>query len=179
MTTFFDSKRQFRAKLKASTNSARGIMVGFRSRPNGHACLAIDEAQAEALIVGWCSGRRTVIDSTTFAIQFSPRKPGAVWTAADIAIAEDLIARGEMSAVGVAAYESRAQGKSNASTGGLTMSPLMLSELKRHAAAWTHFQKLSPSHRQRWTDWVMGAKQEKTRSDRFARLLMDLSRPRR
>ena len=142
--------------------------------------MTLAEAIDEALCYGWCDGHRTVIDKITFAVTFSPRKKDAAWTAGHLARAEELIAERKMTAQGLAALETRPNSRGEG-THQVTheLPPMMLAELKRHAAAWTMFQRMPLSHRQKLTDWVMGAKQEKTRSDRFARLLMDLSRPRR
>jgi uncharacterized protein YdeI (YjbR/CyaY-like superfamily) len=178
MPEFFETRAKFRNWLKANAKKVRAVSVGFRTKPSGHACMTLTEAIDEALCFGWCDGRRTAIDKTTFAVSFGPRKEDAVWTVGHLARAEELIAGRKMTAQGLAALETRPKSDGEGTQVTHELPPLMLAELKRHTSAWTMFQRMPPSHRQKWTDWVMGAKQEKTRSDRFARLLMDLSRPR-
>lgn len=175
---FFETRRSFRAWLKSHAKNTKAVKVGFRTRPNGHACISVAEARDEAIRLGWCEGRRTAIDTQTFAMTFGPRKPNARWSAPDVTIAETLIANDEMTPPGLAAFHARANPKTDDDAVATTLAPAMLAELKRHRAVWSLFQRMPPSHKKKWTDWVMSAKQEKTRSDRFARLLMDLSRPR-
>jgi uncharacterized protein YdeI (YjbR/CyaY-like superfamily) len=87
-----------------------------------------------------------------------------------------------MTKAGKTAFESRLvkpeKASKTESPKGEDLSPSMLAEFKRHALAWAQFQRMPPSHQRKWTSWVMAAKQEATRSNRFAKLLLDLGKPR-
>jgi uncharacterized protein YdeI (YjbR/CyaY-like superfamily) len=180
MTIFFETTAAFGACLRAQRNSGKPVRAGFRTRPNGHASLSFDEAKIEAIGLGWSAVKRIAIDRVTFAVVFVPRPAKAHWSAEDIAIAQALIASGKMTPEGIAAVSARGAAKSKAAEDfSCELSPPMLAEFKRHPAAWTAFQRLSATQRTRRATWVMTAKQEKTRSDRFAKLLMDMSRPRK
>jgi uncharacterized protein YdeI (YjbR/CyaY-like superfamily) len=180
MTSFYETPQEFRRWLRANHKKSKQLKVGFRLRPNGHACMALDEAAVEALKFGWCAVKRVAIDKTTFAVVFGPRPNNARWSQGDVAQAQALIADGTMTEAGLAVFAERtaARPKTDA-TAKAELSPLMLAELKRHPIAWTSFQRLPQTLREKSSDWVMRAKLEKTRADRFAKLLMDMSRPRK
>jgi uncharacterized protein YdeI (YjbR/CyaY-like superfamily) len=152
------------------------IKVGFRSRPNGHACIDPTEAAATALCFGWGPARKSVIDSSTYCVTFKPILPNARWSAEDLALAEDLHAQGRMTPAGRWALQSRAQANGISAPSAGELPQTMLAELKRHPHAWAQFSRMSPSHRQKWTDWVLAAKHEETRARRFGKLLLDLGK---
>lgn len=182
MTIFFESTREARAWFAANHKKARALKIGFRTRPNGHACISLSEARAVAMCFGWNAGRKTAIDSGTHAVAFKPISEGERWKADEAELAETLIEAKRMTPAGRAAFKARAvsgaKASGNAAPAHVALSPLMLAELKRHPIAWSCFQRTPPSQRQTWSDWVMSPKQEETRSRRFAKLLLDLSRPR-
>jgi uncharacterized protein YdeI (YjbR/CyaY-like superfamily) len=178
MPVFFETKAKFSAWLKANAATGRKLSIGFRSRPNGHACMSLSEAIVEASRYGWRDGRRIAIDKSTFAVVFAPDKAAKPGIAAGNKRTKT--PRGvidgdceKSAALNQVSPESHQPARVPDE-----LSPMMVAELKRHTFAWTQFQRMAPSQRQKWTDWVMSAKQEKTRSDRFARFLMDFSRPR-
>lgn len=180
MTIFFETTAEFRKCMKTNHKKKKPLKVGFRTRPNGHVYMPFEDALAEAVKYGWCSLKKVAIDKTTYAVVFGPRAPNSRWSAEDAALAQALIDAGEMLPSGLKAFENRliAAAKPE-SVPSATLPPLMLAELKRHAPAWANFQKLPAAQRQKGAAWVMSAKFEKTRSDRFAKLLMDMSRPRK
>ena len=49
--------------------------------------------------------------------------------------------------------------------------PFMTKALKANPAAWEFFNKLAPSHRRRYTGWILLAKREETREKRLERLI--------
>lgn len=182
MPSFFESRRELRSWFAAHRSRALQVKIGFRVRPNGHACISFEEAAEEALCYGWGAGRRTDIDPKTYAVTFKPILTGARWSDADMDLARALIDAKRMTKAGKTAFESRLVKPEKAPrTEGAKdeeLSPSMLAEFKRHALAWTQFQRMPPSHQRKWTSWVMAAKQEATRSNRFAKLLLDLGKPR-
>lgn len=182
MPTFFETAQQFRSWLKTHHKTRRQLQVGFRVRANGHACIGLEEAKTEAMAVGWFAARRIRIDRLTYAVAFSPRPARAVWPSEDIFLAERLIREGKMADSGKKSFESRAAPRKATKSSDLAdtsaLSATMLSEFRRHPAAWAHFQHLPPSLQEKWTLWVMEAKQEETRARRFAKLMLDMSRAR-
>jgi uncharacterized protein YdeI (YjbR/CyaY-like superfamily) len=180
MTIFSESAAAFRAHLHSHNKMESTLKAGFRTRPNGHACVSYEEALAEAIKLGWYARKRIPIDKSTYAVVFARRPAKAKWSAEDVAVAEALIRARQILPAGAAAFESRAlaRAKMDGAAASEELSPLMIAEMKRHPAAWTNFQKLPAAQRRKSAAWVMSAKQEKTRSDRFGKLMMDLSRPR-
>lgn len=178
MTEFFEGPKDFRAKIKAHSKGRSLLKAGFRTTPNGHACISLEDARAEALSFGYCDLKRVSIDARTYTVTFGPRPANARWSAEDVALAEGLIETGTMRPEGLRAFQARRMSPSKSDPDpSADLSPMMLAELKRHGTAWMNFQKLPHAKRLKSAAWVMSAKLEKTRSDRFAKLLMDMGRP--
>ena len=70
------------------------------------------EAVDEALCFGWIDGVRKTIDEASYAIRFTPRRPGSTWSLKNIARAEELSRLGLMRAPGRAALETREEDNS-------------------------------------------------------------------
>jgi uncharacterized protein YdeI (YjbR/CyaY-like superfamily) len=179
MPVFFQSSKELRAWFDANRTKRQELKLGIRAKPNGHACVSQEEARAEAMRYAWGVDRKIVIDTASYALIFKPYEPGGRWNPDDVALAEALIAQGKMPARTLKLFEARAVSRAKpkaAEGGGAELSPLMMAELKRHSAAWSHFQRMPLSHQRKWSAWVMQAKQEETRARRFARLLFDLGK---
>src|SRR5439155_678973 len=70
------------------------------------------ESVDQALCFGWIDGVRQGIDDGTYAIRFSPRKPGSIWSAANQKRIQELSKEGLVQAAGLAAFKARRPGKS-------------------------------------------------------------------
>lgn len=69
---------------------------------------SIDWPQAVegALAYGWIDGIRKSLSETQWIQRFTPRRPGSIWSAKNVATAEKLIADGRMTPKGLAAVEA-------------------------------------------------------------------------
>lgn len=182
MTAFFEDGPQIRAWFKKHHAKSAQLKVGFRKGRHASAGLQWEQACDEALRYGWICGPRKSIDSDTEYCVFHPSRPGEKWPAQMSDRAQALQSDPNMTDAGRAAFATRKRTKSaKQNTDGTAAAELpmsMIAELKRHNGAWSAFQKLPPAHKQKWTLWVVSAKLEETRASRFAKLMLDLSRPR-
>lgn len=104
---FFETAAAFRRWLVKHAATRGELVVGFHKVGSGAPSMTWPESVDEALCVGWIDGVRKRIDDATYQIRFTPRHPGSIWSAVNIAKAERLIAEGRMTAAGLEAFERR------------------------------------------------------------------------
>lgn len=170
---FFRTPAAFRAWLEKRHADADELLVGFRKKGTGKPSLTWPESVDEALCFGWIDGIRRRLDDESYTIRFTPRRPGSIWSAVNIARAEALIADGRMRPAGLAAYEARRENRAGIYS--YEQRPAELPEpfaklLKRNAAAWRFFTAQPPSYRKAVCWWVVSAKKEETRLRRLDKL---------
>jgi uncharacterized protein YdeI (YjbR/CyaY-like superfamily) len=180
--TFFPRPADFRRWLAEHHADARELWVGYHKKGSGRPSLTWPESVDEALCFGWIDGVRKRIDDDRYAIRFTPRKPGSVWSAVNIKRAEVLAAEGRMQPAGLRAFEARREDRSGVySYEGRrdSLDEPYATALRKNAAAWAFFQAQPASYRKAACWWVVSAKQEATRLRRLARLVEESARGRR
>ena len=134
------------------------------------------ESVDEALCFGWIDGVRKRIDDSAYTIRFTPRKPGSIWSAVNIAKVAQLQASGRMRPEGVAAFAKRTEARSKIySHEQDTTAELSAAELQafqRNEAAWRFFTDATPpSYKKVVLHWICSAKKPETRAARLAKLV--------
>jgi uncharacterized protein YdeI (YjbR/CyaY-like superfamily) len=173
--TFFATPAELRAWLEARHDTEPELLVGFYKVGSGRPSITWPEAVDEALCHGWIDGVRKSIDSASYTIRFTPRKPGSTWSVVNIRRAGELIADGQMRPAGQKAFEGRRDENSGLYSyeqrqrAELDESQLALFEANEKA--WTFFQEQPPWYRKAAAWWVISAKREETRSKRLATLV--------
>ena len=180
---YFHSPTAFRRWLESNHATATVCQVGYWKRETGKPTLSWSESVDEALCFGWIDGVRKSIDAERYTIRFTPRKPGSVWSAINVAKVAELEAQGRMRTPGRAAFgartSKRTQVYSYEQRDQATLTPAQLRTFKANAAAWTWFDDQAPSYRETAIYWVATAKQEATRDRRLALLIRDAAAGRR
>lgn len=174
--THFTTPAEFRAWLASNHDRADVLWVGFWKKATGRPSITWSEAVEQALCYGWIDGVRRSIDDERYANRFTPRRPGSIWSARNLATYAELDRRGEIAAPGRAVFERRDPEKTNRYS--FERERAELSEeyrrlLEANEAAWTFFRSQPPSYRKTATHWVMSAKREETRRRRLATLIAD------
>ena len=67
--------------------------------------MSYDEAVEEALCWGWIDGLTNRWDERSYAVRFTPRKPGSVWSESNVERVARMIAEGRMTPAGMALVE--------------------------------------------------------------------------
>jgi len=67
--------------LSANHSTAKEVWVGFHKTSTGKPSLTWPESVDEALCYGWIDGIRRAVDPSSYAIRFTPRRPGSSWSA--------------------------------------------------------------------------------------------------
>jgi uncharacterized protein YdeI (YjbR/CyaY-like superfamily) len=172
---FFTCPEDFRAWLAAQGGTATELAVGFHRVATGRPSLTWPEAVAEALCAGWIDGVRRGLDDTSYQIRFTPRRPGSIWSAVNIATAERLQAEGRLQPAGLEAFARRVERKSRVYSyeqeGGPALAEAELKLFGTDKAAWATFESLPPGYRRTLLHWITSAKQAPARARRLAKFL--------
>ncbi len=172
---FFVSAAGFRTWLETHAETAGELLVGFHKVDSGRPCMTWSASVDEALCVGWIDGVRRRIDDASYSIRFSPRRPGSIWSAVNIAKVEALRQAGRMRPAGLAAFALRTEARSavyaHERIRPAELDPGERALFQRDAAAWTFFEATPPGYRQALLHWVTTAKKADTRAARLARLI--------
>src|SRR5207245_1827973 len=110
--TFFTTPQEFRTWLEKRHLRARELWVGFHKKSSGQASITWPEAVDGALCFGWIDGQRKGLDEVDYAIRFTPRKPGSIWSVANVKRVEALRAQRRMQPAGLEAFEAGAKDRS-------------------------------------------------------------------
>lgn len=173
-TMFFDSAAELHAWLVLHHAGQSELVVGFQKKGSGLGGLSYAEALDEALCFGWIDGVRKGIDERSYSIRFTPRKRGSIWSAINIARAEELIELRRMQPAGRQAFEERTAAKSKVysyENEPAVLAPSLEALFRANATAWAFFEAQPPSYRRTVTWWIMSAKREGTRLRRPTTLI--------
>ncbi len=172
---FFASAAHFRAWLAQHAATAGELRVGYWKVGSGKPSMTWSESVDEALCVGWIDGVRQRIDDEAYQIRFTPRRPGSIWSAINIAKVEVLVAQGRMQPAGLAAFARRTDAKSVVyayeQRQHPELNPAETKQFKRHKVAWAFFEGCPPSYRKPILYWVVSAKKPETRERRLQQLI--------
>lgn len=172
---FFETEHDFRLWLEKHHETATELVVGFYKIASGRPSMTWSESVDQALCFGWIDGVVKSIDDNSYSRRFTPRRPGSIWSAVNIDKMEKLFAADLVYPMGNAAYEKRKEHKSRIYSyekDEIEQLPAEWeSEFKVDEAAWEFFNAYPPGLKRTVTHWVTSAKQEKTRRQRFEKLL--------
>lgn len=174
---FSRDRSEFGEWLEQHHATSDALLVGYYKTGSGKASMTWAESVEEALRFGWIDGVRKGLDAERYQIRFTPRKPGSIWSAVNIAKAEELIARGRMRPAGLAAFEARRPDRSAVYSYEQSEAPVLDAaferELRGNPAAAAFFESRPASYRKAAIHWVMSATQPDTRRRRLQTLIDD------
>ncbi len=181
--TFFTDPDALRAWFEVHHATTPEILIGFHRKGSGRPSITWPEAVDEALCVGWIDGVRRSIDSDSYSIRFTPRRPRSTWSAVNVKRVGELVAAGRMKPEGLRAFEERAPER----TGIYAYERRHDARLERgeerqfrdSPAAWMWFEGQPRSYRATAIHWVVSAKKDETRRRRLTTLIEDSAEGRR
>lgn len=174
---FFTGPEEFRAWLEAHHETAPELWMGLRRTGVPGAGLTWAEAVPEALCFGWIDSVSQRIDETTRRQRWTPRRPGSIWSRANVAHVERLLAEGRMHPAGIAAYERRRDDRTGVYSFEKDFAdqlpPALLARLEADPVAAAFWAGATRSYRKVVVHWVTSAKRETTVESRMATLVED------
>ena len=170
---FFKTPADLRRWFRVHHASAAELWVGFHRKDSGRTSITWPEAVDEALCVGWIDGVRYKLDDISFTNRFSPRRKGSTWSVVNIARVGALTEAKRMRPAGLAAFAARKTFRSGIYA--YEQRPQTLPEpyaglLRKQRRAWDFFQAQPPGYQKLMTWYIVSAKKDETRLQRFARL---------
>lgn len=179
---FFASPAELRAWLGEHHAREAALWVGFRKKGSGRVGITWPEAVDQALRFGWIDGVRKGIDADSYRIRFTPRRARSIWSAVNVARAQELIEAGLMCPAGLAAFAARAEERSAVYAygegEGVALGEAFERQFRADEAAWAFFRTQPAWYRKTATWWVVSAKKEETKRRRLATLIADSARRR-
>jgi len=180
---YFATPAEFRAWLGAHHAAETELWVGFHKRATGRPSLTWPESVDEALCFGWIDGLRRSVDDERYAIRFTPRRQGSVWSRVNLDRVAVLTSEGRMRPAGLAIHAARRSdatpGPPRAERPEHLPEPYDRALFDRNEASWRFFAAQSPAYRRTLVDWLLSAKREETRLRRAERLADALAGGRR
>ncbi len=168
---YFNNRDDWRAWLEENHATATGIWLVHYKKHTGKVGLAYEDAVEEALCFGWIDGVLKPIDEEKFALRYSPRKRGSIWSESNKRRVTKLIKQGRMTDAGLAKVrEARANGewqKAALRENTVNLPDDLDQALKANQEARRDFARLSPSHKKQYVYWITSAKTDKTRQRRI------------
>jgi uncharacterized protein YdeI (YjbR/CyaY-like superfamily) len=168
---FATDRAAWREWLAGHHGSATFVWLLLHKKHVGEPSVSYDEAVEEALCWGWIDGLTNRWDERSYAVRFSPRKPGSVWSESNVSRVAKMIAEGRMTPAGQALVdEARRRGTWDeaASRRYEVTPPDLEAALAADPAAAARWRAWAPSHRRQYISWVLGAKRPETRARRVA-----------
>ena len=133
--------------------------------------VAYGDAVEEALCFGWIDGIVKKIDDKKYAIRFSPRRRGSIWSERNKQRVAKMIAQGRMNKVGLAKVEeAQRNGEWERPTRPENIADIpgeFKSALQANPRARDNFEGLSPSQHRMYIGWILDAKRDETRQRRI------------
>ncbi len=173
---FFEDAAEFGRWLAAHHDTESELWMGFYRKGHPQAGLTWEAAVREALCWGWIDSMAQGIDEHTRRQRWTPRKSTSNWSTININAVAELTAQGRMQPSGLAAFERRREDRSGiyAYENRDRELPEQYAQLLAADPAATAFWEVAtPTYRKLATNWVVTAKQEKTRDSRMAQLVDD------
>src|SRR3989304_5906830 len=95
-TLTLDKPEELRQWLQLNHLTKIEIWLVFYKKTSGRQTLTIVQAVEEALCFGWIQSRLKPLDPQSFAVRFSPRRMGSIWSLPNLKRVRRLIAQGRM-----------------------------------------------------------------------------------
>jgi uncharacterized protein YdeI (YjbR/CyaY-like superfamily) len=96
-----DKPEELRQWLQDNHLTKIEIWLVFYKKSSGKQTLTISQAVDEALCFGWIQSRLKPLDQQRFAVRFSPRHMGSIWSLPNLKHVRRLIAQGKMTEYGL------------------------------------------------------------------------------
>jgi uncharacterized protein YdeI (YjbR/CyaY-like superfamily) len=127
----------------------------------------------ELLAVGWIDSVRMGLPPDAHAQRVTPRRPGSIWSARNVARVEALRGEGRMRAAGEAAFARRRDDRTAIYSfeSATELDEAALAAIKARDGAWAWFEAQPPGYRRGATHWVMSPKRAETREGRLSKLV--------
>jgi uncharacterized protein YdeI (YjbR/CyaY-like superfamily) len=167
----FKSCSEWRAWLAQNHARANELWLVFYKKNSGKYGVSYEEAVEEAVCFGWIDGVIKRIDHEKYALRFSPRRPGSIWSESNKRRVAQMIEQGRMTEIGLAKIEEAKRNgewdKATRRENTTVIPPELKQALKADTQARRNFETLPPSQKRLYIFWITEAKKDETRQKRI------------
>ncbi len=150
-TLYVSSKRDWRAWLKKNYKTEKEIWLVYYKKATGRPRIEYNDSVEEALCFGWIDSIVKTLDKERTVQRFSPRKPNAKYSQANIERLRALIAKKKV-------VKEVRDSLGNILTTKFEIPADILKAIKANKAAWKNFQKFSASYKRIRIAYIDGAR---------------------
>lgn len=150
-TLHITRRKDWRAWLKKNYKSEKEIWLVYPRKATGKPRIEYNDAVEEALCFGWIDSIVKKLDEDHTAQRFSPRKPKAKYSQANIERLRTLVAKKKV-------VKEVAETLGAILNKKFVIPPDILKAVKSNKTAWKHFQKFSDSYKRIRVAFIDGAR---------------------
>jgi uncharacterized protein YdeI (YjbR/CyaY-like superfamily) len=170
-----DAPEDWRRWLENHHRSEKGVWLKIRRAGSAKPGVDLAEAVTEALCYGWIDSVMHALNEDSYALRFTPRKPGSVWSRINRDRAEMLMAEGRMTEAGLksvqAARESGWWVLAYSSKEAPVCPADLMAALGADTGALSSFEAWTNSEKSAAVFWIAQAKKAQTREKRIAEVM--------
>ena len=166
------NRAEWRAWLAANHDQETEIWLVYYKKGTGVTSIDYESSVEEALCYGWVDSIIRKLDETKYARKFTPRKDDSKWSPSNIKRVKKLLREGLMTEHGLQKVEAaKRSGKWDdpAQRPELTFEmPAKFAEaLKKNKQARETFEKLAPTYKKQYLEWIEVARRPETKHKRI------------
>jgi uncharacterized protein YdeI (YjbR/CyaY-like superfamily) len=175
----FANRDEWRSWLTCNHDRATEAWLMLYKKGMGTASLSFEDAQGEALCFGWTDVKSKSIDSSRYALRFTPRRANSVWSMTNIRRVETLSAEGRMAEAGLAKIteaQHNGQWEAGIRSEQTDQIPTELEKaLRQRKGALDRYKNLPHSRKKQFLRGLFTAKSEATRQRRIAAIVQEVA----
>ncbi len=175
----FTNHEEWRAWLEAHHASEKEAWLLISRYAGSRQTLVLGDAVEEALCFGWIQGALQPINAETYALRFSPRKPGSIWSVNNQRRVEKLIREGRMAPAGlekIKAAKESGEWEAAVEREDVSSVPDDVVQALEEADAWLAFEQWPASQKMQYLYWLEIAKRPETREKRIRAIVEKVKR---
>ena len=150
-TLYITSRKDWRAWLKKHHQTEKEIWLVYPKKAAGRPRIEYNDAVEEALCFGWIDSTVKKWDEESTVQRFSPRKPGAKYSQANIERLRAFVARKKV-------IKEVAEGLRDILNEKFVIPPDILKAIKANQEAWKNFQQFSDTYKRIRIAFIDGAR---------------------
>lgn len=150
-TLYVTNAKDWRTWLKKHYKTEKEIWLVYYKKESGKPRIAYNDAVEEALCFGWIDSIVKRLDEERTVQRFSPRKPNAKYSQANIERLRNLVVKKKV-------IQPIAESIQDILNEKFKIPPDILKAIKSNKEAWKHFQKFSDSYKRIRIAFIDGAR---------------------
>ena len=177
---YITTREEWRSWLEENQSKEKEVWLIYYKKHTGVPRIPYDDAVEEALCFGWIDSIVKRIDDERYMQKFTPRNDKSEWSELNKKRVKKLIENSSMTEAGLAKIKTAKKNGSwervFESVKAYEMPVELNGALKSNKVANTFFDKLSPSYKKQYINWIASAKKEETRQRRAKKAVSLLSK---